>query len=298
MQDYTSLANMLGQLVGLFEGASGANAALRGSVNPEKRVSGVALEQMMSTSIQARDTQKAHMNAAVTNLGRLGYAMAAYHWSAPMMVKSGQGSVDYINQTVPLTMEGSQLVDHLRNRNGGTPTLIPNALGVQDQQGEQQTYPLHPDTVEWALDEMDAGRAKAAEYILNDMSALDVDLAVTVEADFMDRHQDKLSTLFNLSRVMPGSVSWETLMGTAMETYPDFSIEHEREQLDQDELIKHVRMLIATDPQAKEQVASALQQIVAQKVQQQAGAPGQTPQGQPPGPGSTGVIPQGGTGAA
>ena len=296
LQNYGAFANLLGQLIGLLEGASGVNAASRGAVSPEKRVSGVALDQLMARSEQARDTQKAHMNAAVTNLGKLGHAMAIYHWASPMVIQGGNALPDYVNQRVPMTIEGSEVVDRLRAQPSTIgPVLMPNAIGIETSQGDYETHPLSADNVEWALGELGTGQAIGADYILNDMG-MDVNLSITVEADFMERHQDKVNALMNVARIMPGSVSWETLVSTVMEIYPDFSIEAERDKLDQDELIKQVRIITQNDPQARRQIALMLQQIAAQRAQPQVGA-AQSQVGQLGVPATTGVIPEEGTGA-
>jgi len=263
--DYGPLAGMIQTVVSMMEGASGVDAVTRGSVNPEKRTSGIALKQMQSVALLARDTQRAHANAAASALGRLGLAMIQYHWSGPMSISDvADGPNLYVNQRLPMSRENSMRVDNML-MNPQTPEghpMIPNGLRAVGGDGEEVVLPLDIDTAEWAREQQAMGQFSEVDYVINDISALDMHIKVEVEADYDTRLEEKRQVLGMMLQMKPDSVSWETFFEAYVEKYPEMSVEKERERLYTDSFMKQMAELITTHPEAKEQLQGFVQQLL------------------------------------
>lgn len=287
--DWSKKVAVLDRLQDIMRTVAGVNSSVIGDIDLAKRTSGVALHSSQQATLVAQEAARQHLNAAAGHLANLIWAMVKYHWIVPQKVMLPNGTEVDINQRIPVTPETTAMVEQLlalpveqQIDEQGRP-LVPTAIHIAQPDGDEMVIPL----AEQGLARAAIAQAGAdAEYSLNYVPMLDLELDMVVEADEAERSEKARGMMAWADSLTGGTWSWETKVAEAKKSDPYWSVDLERSRLFGDQIAKVLTDVKAQGgPQAQQMIMQAIVGAL-QQIQQGATAGGQPPQGgaaQPPG---------------
>lgn len=275
-QNFGELMNIANMFMSFIKDVTGLHGPVTGDQNLA-RTSGIVLGEAQAAISSAQEGLKRHIDAAATNLARLGLRMRKWHWSGQHRIPTiGAQAGPAVNIRMPMNDANLALVGDMAstgNYRMGGEVAVPNAIHVSTLGGREATFGI--EDVDGASEAMNSMPGSFAEIGFNNMEMLDIGIKAVVEADFKQRQKDImtiLGTIINLKG--DGAVSAETLWREGFADNPTMSWDKEREKVLGEAIASLVKQIEQQSPELQQQIMQVIQQqvMMAQQAQQQGAA--------------------------
>ena len=216
------------QLKREHEEIAGTPWVVQGQASPSSRFSGAAIGMMQQAVMLGKNIIGNFLAQAATNQIKAAFAMQQKHWTSPHRIMQ-KGITDMrVNQIVVNPDIANMMLNRDFSINGQPMKLTGVRADIRSHGGGPviQTYPLSPQTkdvlrdelLDWLLSRSDIERIM---WIANGIAQTNVDIEVLVEADSVEKDQERFAQLQAIMGISPEllapQVQYEMAMGSNSE---------------------------------------------------------------------------------
>ena len=290
---FAEFDHLMNRTVQFMRETASVSEAITGNVDLSKRVSGRAIGAMQQASLGAQESARLQVETAVSYLARLGAVARQIHWTTShRMSDVGTDKTFMMNARVPANPASMDAARGMQGGNSNTPSgpLVPTGFSAIGPDGEETKVPFDDQAEIERLESTDGLMSK--DIMFNDLSTIDLDVSVSVQADYEARQQfisEGLAQIINAKG--PESVSAKTLWNTYFGNVPGMSFTNEQESLMGEQMARILAEIEKGGPEKQQQAMQVLAQVMQPEQQPQptdGNAPG-AQAGSQPTPGAPGL---------
>lgn len=263
--DWSKKTALRNGMLDLMRTLIGVHSPVIGDISMEKRVSGIALSTAQQAVLVAQETLRLHVDMAMTNIGRMLWALVRHYWIWPHHLPAMEGHQDYwLNQRVVATPETAAAAEQALNTKNYQDeegrVMVPTSFHAVTGDNEEVVLPIQEK--EQIIAAVQSPGFTSTEFGFNYMPLLDLDVKMVVDADYAQKNEKRRNDMSWAAQMPKGVWAMETIWTEAMRDNPGWSADVERRKLFGDQIAAVLTQIAGLGDQAQAVAMQALQQAL------------------------------------